>query len=128
MPHFAIEYSANLEPEVDIQGLCNAVRIAAIETGLFPMPGIRVRAYRADHVSIADGDAQHAFVDISIRLREGREQAAKETATQQVFEAARIYLAAYMSSRSLALSIEMRDINASLSPKTGSIRDHLAKH
>jgi 5-carboxymethyl-2-hydroxymuconate isomerase len=30
-----------------------------------------------------------------------------------------------MESRSIALSAEMRDIDAALSPKAGNIRDHL---
>jgi 5-carboxymethyl-2-hydroxymuconate isomerase len=30
-----------------------------------------------------------------------------------------------MATRSIALSAEMRDINAELSPKTGTVRDHL---
>lgn len=127
MPHFSIEYSANLEAHVDMSVLCNALRLAAIETGLFPMPGIRVRAFRADHVSIADGNPEHAFLDLSIRLREGREQGAKEAATKHIFEALKAFLAPAMAKHSIALSVEMRDIDAALSPKAGSIRDHLKK-
>lgn len=126
MPHIAIEYSANLESRIDIAGLCNTLRIAGIETGVFPPPGIRVRAYCADYYSIADGDEKHGFIDISIRLREGREHAAKVSATEHVFTAAKDFLATYMAENSLALSMEMRDIDAKLSPKTGSIRDHLS--
>ncbi|MBU2980929.1 5-carboxymethyl-2-hydroxymuconate Delta-isomerase [Lentibacter algarum] len=127
MPHFSIEYSANLEARVDMAALCDHLRLAAIETGLFPMAGIRVRAFKAEHVSIADGNPEHAFLDLSIRLREGREQQAKEAATQHIFEALKALLAPAMAKHSIALSIEMRDIDASLSPKTGSIRDHLKK-
>jgi 5-carboxymethyl-2-hydroxymuconate isomerase len=32
-----------------------------------------------------------------------------------------------MATHSIALSMEMRDIDARLSPKAGSIRDHLKK-
>ena len=127
MPHFSLEYSANLEAHVDVQALCETLRLAAIETGLFSMPGIRVRAFKADHVAIADGNPKHAFLDLSIRLREGREQHAKETATQHIFEALKAFLAPAMAKHSIALSIEMRDIDATLSPKAGSIRDHLKK-
>jgi len=65
MPHIAIEYSANLEEVVDMHGFCEALRIAGIETGVFPMPGIRVRAHRCDHYAIADGDPKHGFIDIA---------------------------------------------------------------
>lgn len=125
MPHFIVEYSANLESEVDMAGFCEAIRASAANIDTFPTAGIRVRAYRADHYAIADGDPKHGFVDISIRLREGRPQDVKEAACAEVFEAARAFLAPVMAARPLALSLEMRDIDAGLSPKTGTIRDHL---
>lgn len=125
MPHFIIEYSANLEEAVDMSAFCEEIRKTAADIDAFPMPGIRVRAFRADHVAIADGDPKHGFVDISIRLREGRPQDVKEAASAQIFEAAKAFLRPVLATRSLALSLEMRDIDGSLSPKTGSIRDYL---
>lgn len=125
MPHFIVEYSANLEAEVDMSAFCECIRQTAAMIETFPTPGIRVRAFRADHFAIADGDPKHGFVDISIRLREGRPQDVKEAATEEIFEATRSFLAPVMVQRSVALSLEMRDIDASLSPKTGTIRDHL---
>ncbi|MEZ5825244.1 MAG: 5-carboxymethyl-2-hydroxymuconate Delta-isomerase [Geminicoccaceae bacterium] len=127
MPHLIVEYSGNLEGRVDMRGLCDTLRRAAIETGVFPMPGIRVRAVRCDIFSIADGNPENAFIDISIRLRAGREMDAKKRATEAVFEAARTFLAAHFSAIPLALSLEMRDIDPELSPKCGSIREHLAR-
>ncbi|WP_323784784.1 5-carboxymethyl-2-hydroxymuconate isomerase [Thalassovita sp.] len=125
MAHFAIDYSANLEPAVDWPALCDLIRRAAIDTGVFPMAGIRVRAFRADHVSIADGNPDHGYIDISIRLRAGRTLEARKRATADIFTAIETYLKPLMASRSVALSLEMRDIDADLAPKTGSIRDHL---
>lgn len=125
MPHILIEYSGNLGSVIDIDALCETLRVAGIETGVFPMPGIRVRAYRADHYAIADGDPKHGFIDISVRLREGRPQEKKEAATASLFEAARSFLAEAFIENSIALSLEMRDIDASLSPKAGSIREHV---
>lgn len=127
MPHFSIEYSANLEEMVDIAALCDHLRRAAIETGVFPMPGVRVRAFRADYVSVADGDPKHAFLDLSIRLRGGRTPEDKSRATAHVFEALKDFMAPALSRHSIALSVEMRDIDPELSPKTGTIRDHLNK-
>ncbi len=125
MPHIAIDYSGNLDDAVDMSGLCEALRVAAIETGLFPMPGIRVRAFRADHYAVADGDPMHGYIDISVRLREGRPKEKKAAATALLFDAAKVFLAPALASRSIALSMEMRDIDADLGPKTGTIRDHL---
>ncbi|MEM7041763.1 MAG: 5-carboxymethyl-2-hydroxymuconate isomerase [Pseudomonadota bacterium] len=125
MPHISIEYSANLEDIVDMSAFCEALRLAGIETGIFPMPGIRVRAFRADHYAIADGDPKHGFIDISVRLREGRPENKKKNATAKLFAAAEAFLATAFDRHSIALSLEMRDIDASLSPKAGTIRDHL---
>lgn len=125
MPHFHIEYSANLVPVVDFDRFCEHIRATAASMAVFPTAGIRVRAVCVDHYAIADGDAKHGFVDIQIRLREGRPDDVKQEATQQIFEGARSFLAPAMATRSIALSLEMRDIDASLSPKTGTIRDHL---
>ena len=54
MPHFRIEYSANLEGRTDIGALCRVIHAAALETGVFELGAIRVRAFRADHVAVAD--------------------------------------------------------------------------
>lgn len=125
MPHFHIEYSANLEDVVDMAALCETIRAAAALIDTFPTAGIRVRAIRVDHYAIADGDPKHGFVDLTLRLREGRAADVKHDAITRVFAALREFMAPAMATRSIALSAEMRDINADLSPKFGNIRDHL---
>lgn len=125
MPHLSIEYSANLEEMIDLPALLDHLRLAAIDTGVFPMPGIRVRAFRAAHVSIADGAAKHAFLDLSVRLRAGRDLPTRQRATGQIFDALQRFMAPALTQHSIAVSMEMRDIDPELSPKTGSIRDHL---
>ncbi|MCR9127173.1 MAG: 5-carboxymethyl-2-hydroxymuconate Delta-isomerase [Rhodobacteraceae bacterium] len=125
MPHVMIDYSPNLEPLLDMAALCDALRRAAGETGVFPMAGIRVRATACTHVSIADGAPGNGFVDISVRLRGGRSDAAKQAATQHIFAAAEAFCAAHMTRHPFMLSMEMRDIDPDLSPKASSIRRFL---
>lgn len=125
MPHFHIDYSGNLENIIDFDAFCETIRKEAAAIDAFPLPGIRVRATRVDHYAVADGDPKHGFVDISVRLREGRANDVKRDAIRRIFEAAKAYLAPAMKTRSIALSTEMREIDAELSPKFGSIRDHL---
>jgi len=125
MPHIMVDYSPNMEARTDIAALCDQLRQTAIATGVFPMPGIRVRAFAASHVSIADGDPTHGYVDISVRLREGRDLDTRKTAVNEIFKAAEQFLQPALDQYSIALSTEMRDIDAALSPKTGTIRDHL---
>lgn len=125
MPHLIIDYSANLEDAVDMAGLCDVLRVAATQLDIFPAAGVRVRAVPALHYSIADGNHAHGYIDISVRLRAGRDMAAKKLATQTLFGVAHDFIAPIMAQQSIALSFEMRDIDPDLSPKAGTIRDHL---
>lgn len=125
MPHFQIDYSANLEEVVDMSALCEVIRSAAADIDTFPTAGIRVRAIRVDHVAMADGDPKHGFIDLSVRLREGRPDAVKEDAITRIFAAMKGFVAPAMEHRSIALSAEMREINAALAPKFGNVRDHM---
>ncbi len=125
MPHLILDYSANMEDRIDIAVLCDCIRLAAIETGVFPNAGIRVRALKADHVSIADGNPENGYIDISVRLREGRELAVRDKAVKQIFAAAEALLKPVMAMYPVALSIEMRNIDAALSPKANSIQNFM---
>jgi 5-carboxymethyl-2-hydroxymuconate isomerase len=125
MPHLIIDYSRNLDEAVDMSAFCDHMRRAMCEVEVFPAAGVRVRAVAADHYSIADGNPEHGYVDMSVRLRGGRPDDAKKQATSALFEAAESFLAPVMATRPLALSLEMRDIDPELSPKAGTIRQYL---
>ena len=125
MPHFQIEYSANIEDLVDISALCDAIRAAAAKVQTFPLAGIRVRAVRVEHFAIADGNPKHGFIDLSIRLREGRPDDVKLDAITVIFAALKEFTAEAMETRSIALSAEIRDIDNVFSAKFGNIRDYI---
>lgn len=125
MPHIQIDYSPNLEARLDIADLCRVIRDAAVATGILPLAGIRVRATACTHVVIADGNPDHAFLDISLRLRAGRSLADRERATALIWAAVEGYCAPTMATSSLALSFEMREIDAALGPKASSTRRYL---
>jgi len=108
---------------VDIGALCEAIRAAAARIETFPMAGIRVRATRVDHVAMADGDGRHGFIDLSVRLREGRSEDVKRDAIAQIFDTLKTFMAPAMQARSVALSAEMRDINAKLNGILERFRD-----
>jgi 5-carboxymethyl-2-hydroxymuconate isomerase len=121
MPHFSIEYSSNLEKKIDIKNFCNILRLAGIETGVFPIKGIRVRAITCNHYSIADNNPENGFIDISVRLREGRDLETRKKATQHIFDTAQNFLNPILEKTPFALSMEMRNIDPELSPKINSI-------
>jgi 5-carboxymethyl-2-hydroxymuconate isomerase len=125
MPHLHIDYSANLESVVDMGALCEAIRAVTAEIDTFPLAGIRVRATRVDHVSMADGDPKHGFIDLSVRLRQGRPHDVKQDAIARIFATLKDVVAPAMETHSIVISAEMRDIDDTLSPKFGNIRDHM---
>ena len=125
MPHVVLDYSANLEADADIAGLCAALRDAAAKCPALPEAGIRVRAFRADHCAVANGDPQNAYADISVRLRGGRDPETRKQIAADLFAAARNHLAPVVASRRIALSLEVREIDPDpeLSPKLNTIRE-----
>ncbi len=125
MPHFHLEYSPNVADRIDILALCRVIRDAAAQTGLFPVAGIRVRATPSVHVVMADGNPDHAYIDLTVRLRGGRALDARAAATAHIWAAFETFCAPVLATSSLMLSMEMRDIDPDLSPKASSIRDHL---
>lgn len=127
MPHFHIEYSANIEALVDMGHLCDHLRQAAVGIDAFPAAGVRVRAIRVDHYAIADGNPKHGFIDLSVRIRAGRTDDVKRAAIDTVFEALKAFMAPSLNEHSIALSAELRDITAEFAPKYGTIRDHLGE-
>ncbi len=125
MPHILIDYSANLEDRLDMAALCRCLRDAAVATGVFPLAGIRVRALRVDHVVMADGAAGHGYLDIILRVGQGRDAATRSRALDAIFAAAEAFTRPVMDTSSLMLSMELREIDTAFSRKASSIRRHL---
>src|ERR1700723_871855 len=92
MPHFTIEYSANLHARVDMADLVEVVRQAGVEAGIFPLGGIRVRAVRCEQYAIGDGNPDFAFLDMLLRLGEGRDLQTRKSAGEHIFLALSAYL------------------------------------
>jgi len=125
MPHFTIEYSANLDGRVDIGAVVELVRKAAVETGIFPLGGIRVRAVRCEHYAIADGSKNLGFLDLVLRLGEGRDLATRKTAGEHIFKALSTYLDPVFANSKFALSFDMQINDKETSWKCNNIHEAL---
>jgi 5-carboxymethyl-2-hydroxymuconate isomerase len=125
MPHFSIEYSANLDAMIDMTEVCEIVRKAAVETGIFPVGGIRVRAIRCEDYAIADGRHDYGFLAMLLRLGEGRDLAARQKAGTHVFQALSRHLDPVFAQAKFALSFDMQINNAATSWKRNNIHDAL---
>jgi 5-carboxymethyl-2-hydroxymuconate isomerase len=125
MPHFTIEYSANLDGRVDMAVVVEIVRKAAVETGIFPLGGIRVRAIRCEHFGIADGKPTYGFLDMLLRLGEGRDLATRKKAGEHIFKALSAYLDPVFAQSKFALSFDMQINDKETSFKRNNIHDAL---
>ena len=125
MPHFTLEYSANLDALVDMGAVVEVVREAAIETGVFPVGGTRVRAVKCEHYAIADGSKDFAFLAMLLRLGEGRDLATRKKAGEHVFKALSAYLDPVFASSKFALSFDMQINDKEVSWKRNNIHEAL---
>ena len=125
MPHFTLEYSANLDGLVDMGATVELVRKAAVETGIFPLGGIRVRAVRCEHYAIADGRENYGFLDMVLRLGEGRDLATRKKAGEHIFKALSAHLDPVFANSKFALSFDMQINDKETSWKRNNIHDAL---
>ena len=125
MAHVLIEYSANLGSETQIQALVDALHAAALASGIFPIGGLRTRAYEARHYRIADGDPSNAFVHVSVRVGHGRDLETRKRACQLIFDAACGQLEAAFHRLPLGISVEMGELDPTLSFKKNNLHEYV---
>jgi 5-carboxymethyl-2-hydroxymuconate isomerase len=125
VPHVLIEYSSNLDGQLDFPRFLTALRDTALSTGVFPLGGIRVRAYRADHYVIADGHRDNTFVHIMLRVGHGRDLETRKRACDAIFATACAELEAIYSRLPLGISLEMQEVDAVLTCKKNNLHEYV---
>jgi 5-carboxymethyl-2-hydroxymuconate isomerase len=124
MPHLVIQHSANISA-ARMQQACDALHDAMVQTGVFPLGGIRVRAIACDVYAIADRHPDNAFVGMVLRMAKGRTAEQKKSAGQMIMKAAESVFADNLRQPHFALSLEIVEIDDALSWKTNSIHARL---
>jgi len=127
MPHIVVEYSAGLEYRLNLDDLIAALHGAALQTGVFPIGGLRTRAYETRHFRIADGHPDNAFVHISLKVGHGRDLETRKRACEIIFAAACEQLSALSERSPLAISLEMQEIDPVLTFKKNNLHDYVAR-
>lgn len=126
MPHLVIEYSANLEAALDMSQLVTAMHAAALETGVFPLGGIRARAARRELYVIADGHPDNAFIHVQARIGAGRTPDVRLKAAEHIFARLKAETATEFTRRPLGLSLEIVEIDPVGSLKHNNLHDAVA--
>ena len=117
MAHLSFEYSANLEPELDLQAFCDLMRDVMRDSGVFPLGGIRVRGTRVDVSAVASGEPEIAFIDMAVRMGQGRDEAIRTEVTETLYSAAEDWLRPRIGETPFALSLEVMEIDARFAEK-----------
>jgi 5-carboxymethyl-2-hydroxymuconate isomerase len=120
MPHLSFEYSRGLENLADLDAFAAACRDALVATGICPLGGIRVRGFRADTQAIADGADEYHFLDMILRLGQGRDDATRAGAADLLYTAAEAVLRPQIGDRPFILSLEVQEIDSRFSRKSWS--------
>ena len=127
MPHLIVEYSANLEPEVDIAELIRVLHVGATRIEALPTGGIRSRAVRRGEFRIADGHTDNRFINVILRISRGRTIEIKKSVGEELFEILADYVQHEFEQRPLALSFEIQEIDPDVRWKKSNIREHMEK-
>lgn len=126
MAHFVLEYSDNLDPaQLELQTLFAALHHSAVDSGVFPLKGVRSRAYCCDCYRLADGNPAHGFVHLQVLMGAGRDQATRERVARAFFDTLKTHVSDRCSGHGLALSFELKELEPVLKYNHNTIADYL---
>lgn len=113
MPHLDIQYTANLEADADMTGLCRTLTATLVglrndaDEPVFPLTGTRVMAWPAAHYAVADGAPDRAFIYLLLRIKPGRSDAIKKKAGDALLAAALAHLKPVFAQHAVGLTLEV---------------------
>jgi 5-carboxymethyl-2-hydroxymuconate isomerase len=127
VPHVVVLYTANLEPDADMDGFCRAAADALLrvrdENGkaVFPTGGVRIFAYSASHYAVADGSGDYGFIYVQLRMGRGRSAHVHQTAGTVLSDSARSHFAPLMAARPLGLTVQVDEGAEVFDAKVGNL-------
>jgi 5-carboxymethyl-2-hydroxymuconate isomerase len=113
MPHVVIQYTQNLEAQVDMPALCRDVAGTLIELRdekggpLYPVGGTRVLAYPAPIYAVADGKRDYGFCYINIRIATGRSDAKKKESGDAVLAKVQAHFASAFEKNHVGVTLQI---------------------
>jgi 5-carboxymethyl-2-hydroxymuconate isomerase len=109
MPHFTLEYSDNIE--VDVQPLLARLHDEMAATGAVNMKGLKSRAIRHTEYRIADGDDRYAFVHLNMLIRAGRPLEVQQELAKRAMTVLEDTFGHRFETGFLSLSVDIKEMN-----------------
>jgi 5-carboxymethyl-2-hydroxymuconate isomerase len=125
LPHLIVEYSANIEDRIGLDALLDTLHACALETGVFPLGGLRVRAHRADAYRIADKAADNAFVHVTALIGHGRPLDVQQRAGLDLLAALTEHLRPLFERSPLAISLSVQELHPVLNFKKNNLHEYV---
>ncbi|HEY0275794.1 MAG TPA: hypothetical protein VGC31_06960 [Paenirhodobacter sp.] len=123
MPHCIIEYSDNLEAEGRFDDLMQKIAVHfRSESAAFPEAGVRIRTLPVHQYLIADGNPDHAFVNVTCRIGAGRPLELRKAFFGKAYEIVVAHFAEVSARRGLGITFYVDQADPDGSWKTNSIR------
>lgn len=126
MPHAWIEYSINIENTSEVSGLGRCLYDAMVETGIFPVAGIRVRLMPVANSLIGDLRPENSFVHVALKIGEGRTSEVIKAATDAIFARISAQLKPLADRQPLAVAMVLDEIDGRYSYKMNNLRKYMA--
>jgi 5-carboxymethyl-2-hydroxymuconate isomerase len=111
MPHLILEYSANLDADLDLRALASALHETALSTGVFPIGGCRTRIARREVYVIGDGHPENRFIHLQARIGAGRSPEVRQQVAETIFAALTAFTADIFAQKPLGLTFEIVEID-----------------
>ncbi len=121
MPHLTLEYSDNIE--VDVQPLLARLHEEVVATGAINLKGIKSRAIKHTQYRVADGDPDYAFVHVGLLIREGRPLEIQKEATQRVMKVLKETFGYLFETRKLSLTVDLKEMRDGIALTDHNIPD-----
>lgn len=126
MAHFVVEYSDNLSADsLDLPTLFERLHRCAADSGIFPLKGIRSRAYACRHYHLADGNPEHAFIHLEVLIGPGRPTAQRQQMANTFFEVLSAHTNALFRQRGVMLSFNLQELSPDCRFNRNNIQEYL---
>lgn len=128
LAYLTLQYSANLKNHLDFNDLCDSLRLAMHEQGIFPKAGVRVKAHSIEFYSVADGHSNNGFIDMVLRIGTGRSAEMKEKTGKVLMSRLELKVEKLLRTGFLALALEIVEIDPEMSWKINPIHKRLSEN
>ncbi|CAN5142239.1 5-carboxymethyl-2-hydroxymuconate Delta-isomerase [soil metagenome] len=115
MPHIQIDYTASLADAVTEGRLVDRVHQAAVDSGIFPVWGIRTFAQAMGEYRVGNGEAGNGFVNVTVRIAPGRSLALHQRIRQELFGAVLAAMGPLFEHHRLGCQLEITEFHAEAS-------------